>query len=106
MRGILRDNLDEGNCGSKIAARQWGEAILAARHFDISQGPLDSQANQGRGDRHLQFLPAVYTVCFLWRKSKLRLSNGGARPLSATRAQLPAIVHTCGPFVKGTFVAN
>ena len=24
MRGILRGNLGEGNCGSKIAARQWG----------------------------------------------------------------------------------
>ena len=24
MGGILRDNLGEGNCESKIAARQWG----------------------------------------------------------------------------------
>ena len=36
---ILRDNLGEGNCKSKIAARQWG-VNFAARHQDVSQGPL------------------------------------------------------------------
>ena len=28
MGGILRDNLGEGNCESKIAARQWGVNFL------------------------------------------------------------------------------
>ena len=37
--GILGDNLGEGNCESKIVARQW-ETIFAARHQGVSQGPL------------------------------------------------------------------
>ena len=37
--GILGDNLGEGNCESKIVL-ETGESIFAARHQDVSQGPL------------------------------------------------------------------
>ena len=37
---ILGDNLGEGNCESKIVARQWGDNFFAARHQGVSQGPL------------------------------------------------------------------
>ena len=40
LGGILRDNLGEGNCEAKIAARQRGVNFFAARHQDVSQGPL------------------------------------------------------------------
>ena len=39
LGGILGDNLGEGNCESKIVARQWG-VNFAARHQGVSQGPL------------------------------------------------------------------
>ena len=69
LGSILRDNLGEGNCESKIA-RDSGESIFAARHQDVSQGPLGSWESQ----------------------------NGGLRPHSAICAQLSAIVHFCGLF--------
>ena len=40
MGGLLGDNLDEGNCESQKVLRDNGEAIFAARHLDVSQGPL------------------------------------------------------------------
>ena len=40
LRGILRGNLVVRVIASQKAARQWGGAILAARHQDVSQGPL------------------------------------------------------------------
>ena len=52
---------------------------------------------------------ASLITSLIWRKSKWGLSKGGLRPLSATRAQLSAIVHISGlwgPFVKGIFVAK
>ena len=42
--GHLRDNLDEGNCESKLP-RDSGESIFAARHQDVSQGPLGGEFN-------------------------------------------------------------
>ena len=39
LGGILRGNLGEGNCESKIAARQWG-VKFCREHQDASQGPL------------------------------------------------------------------
>ena len=39
MGSILRDNLADVNCESKIAARQSGDGF-AARHLDLLQGPL------------------------------------------------------------------
>ena len=44
LGGILRDSLGEGNCKSKIAARQWG-VNFAARHSDASQGSLTNSAS-------------------------------------------------------------
>ena len=41
LGGILGDTLGEGNCESKNVSRQWGD-IFAARHQDVSQGPLGS----------------------------------------------------------------
>ena len=39
-RHIKRQFGCEGNCESKIAARQWGVKEGPARHQDVSQGPL------------------------------------------------------------------
>ena len=47
LGGILRDNLGEGNCESKIAARSHSrESIFAARHQDVSQGPLGTRVKR------------------------------------------------------------
>ena len=42
----LRDNLDEGNFASQKMPRDSGESIFAARHQDVSQGPLGNR-NEG-----------------------------------------------------------
>ena len=39
--GVLEHNSGEGNCESKIVARQWGDIFLP-RHLDVSQSPLGS----------------------------------------------------------------
>ena len=46
LGGILRDNLGEGNCESKVAARQWGVNFCPARQQDVLQGPLGSLTPQ------------------------------------------------------------
>ena len=68
LGGILRDCLSEGNWESKIAARQWG-VNFAARHQDVSQGPLGINFNQKRpfvhnsGSRFLEGLLAILAEC-------------------------------------------
>ena len=90
LGGILRDNLGEGNCKSKIAARQWGVSFCREASRCLA-GPSGWVLGGGRGNADFIFMGAGILLIFahlsfsIWLPDLPRVSC----PLDGPNRQLP-----------------